>query len=65
MAFGNVSGGSNSVLGGFAAGNLDGGSISNSAAFGSVASSGPNSVVGGFAGANMGDLVARRPRRAR
>src|SRR4051794_15643662 len=56
QAFGNVSGGSNSALGGFAAGNL-GGSISDSTAMGSVASSGANSVVGGFAGANTGNLV--------
>jgi len=55
-ATGAVTGGGNTVLGGFAAGNLDG-TISDSTATGTVSSTGPNSIVGGFAGVSTSDLV--------
>jgi filamentous hemagglutinin family protein len=55
-ATGAVSGGNNTVLGGFAAGNLDG-TIKDSTASGAVTSTGSNSILGGFAGVNTATLL--------
>ena len=60
LAFGNVSGGANSILGGLvgAIGVGSGpGSISDSFAIGSVASTGPGSIVGGLVGLGGGTIL--------
>src|SRR5262249_59315643 len=59
-AIGAVSGGGNSILGGFIAAlslGKSAGSVSSSTASGRVTSTGPNSVVGGFVGINGGVIV--------
>ena len=47
------------MLGGFAAGNLDGDRSATPPRSARLRARGPNSVVGGFAGVSVGDLVAR------